>query len=78
MKRMFHGKSMTVVEVQLITEIKKVTANVNVVDVNVTIRSKATEEHVFKDRKLRKAKSVTNREKEERLKKSLLETIQHI
>jgi hypothetical protein len=30
---------------------------VNVVDVNVITRSKATEEHVLKDRKPRKAKS---------------------
>jgi hypothetical protein len=29
---------------------------VNVVDVNVTTRSKAIEEHVFKDRKPRKSK----------------------
>jgi hypothetical protein len=33
---------------------------VNVVDVNVTTRSKITEEQVFKDRKLKKAKSATN------------------
>jgi hypothetical protein len=36
---------------------------VNVVDVNVTTRSKATKEHVFKDKKPKKAKSVTNWEK---------------
>jgi len=33
---------------------------VNVVDVNVTTRSKLTEEHEFKDRELRKAKNVTD------------------
>jgi hypothetical protein len=33
---------------------------VNVVDVNVTTRSKVTKEHVFKDRKPRKAKSVVD------------------
>jgi hypothetical protein len=37
---------------------------VNVVDVNVTTRSKATEKQVFKDREPRKAKSVTDWEKE--------------
>ncbi len=47
-------------------------------DVNVTTRSKAIEDHVFKDRKPRKAKSVVDWEKEERLKKSMVETIQHI
>ncbi len=58
MQKMFHAKSMTITKVQLVTKIKIVTTNVNVVDVNVTTRSKATEEHVFKDGELRKAKSV--------------------
>jgi hypothetical protein len=34
------------------------------VDVNVTTRSKATKEHVFKDNELRKTKSVVDWEKE--------------
>jgi hypothetical protein len=38
---------------------------VNVVDGNVTTRSKVTKEHAFKDRKPRKTKSATNWEKEE-------------
>jgi hypothetical protein len=33
---------------------------VNVVDVNVTTRSKATKEHVFRDREPMKAKSVVD------------------
>jgi hypothetical protein len=46
------------IEVQLIVEIQTFTTNVNVVDVNVITRSKATEEHVFKNRKPKKAKRV--------------------
>jgi hypothetical protein len=42
--------------------------DVNVVDVNVTTRSKVIEEHVFKDREPRKVKNVANWEKEEWLK----------
>jgi hypothetical protein len=38
---------------------------VNVVDVNVTTRSKVIEEQLFKDREPRKAKSVVDLEKEE-------------
>jgi hypothetical protein len=38
---------------------------VNVVDVNVRTKSKATKKHVFKDRKPRKTKTVANWEKEE-------------
>ncbi len=47
-------------------------------DVNVTTRSKATEEQMFKDRQLKKAKSATDQEKEKRLKKSMVDTIQQI
>jgi hypothetical protein len=65
MKKMFHGKSMVITEVQPIVETQTIIANVNVVDVNVTTRSKVTKEQVFKDRKLRKAKNVTDCEKEE-------------
>jgi hypothetical protein len=46
------------------------------VDVNVTLRSKVTMKHVFKDREPRKVKSVIDWEKEEWLKKSMVETIQ--
>jgi hypothetical protein len=45
-------------------------------NVNVTTRNKVIEEQVFKDRELRKAKSVTDWEKEEWLKQSMVEIIQ--
>jgi hypothetical protein len=51
---------MTVAKVQFIVETQTVIVDVNVVDVNVTTRSKVTEEQVFKDREPRKAKSVVN------------------
>jgi len=63
MQKMFHGKSMTIIEVQLIVEAQISTIDVSVVDVNVATRSKATKEQVFKDRKPRKAKSVVDCEK---------------
>ncbi len=78
MQKMFHGKSLTIAEVQLVAKIKIVNTYVNVMDVNVTTRSKVIEEHVFKDRKPRKAMSVVDWEKKEQLKKSMLKTIQHI
>jgi hypothetical protein len=46
-----------------------------VVDVNVTTRSKAIEEYVFKDREPRKAKNVIDWEKKKWLKNSMVETI---
>jgi hypothetical protein len=57
---MFHGKIVIIAKIQLVVEIKIIIINVNVADVNVTTRSKATEEHVFKDRERRKAKSVVD------------------
>jgi acetylornithine/succinyldiaminopimelate/putrescine aminotransferase len=44
MQKMFHGKSMIVIEVQPNTETQTVIADVNVVDVNVTTRIKITKE----------------------------------
>ncbi len=41
---MFHGKSMTIVEVQHVVETQIVIMDVNVVDVNVTTRSIITKE----------------------------------
>jgi hypothetical protein len=46
---------MTITKVQLV-EIQTITTNVNVVDVNVTTRSKAIEKQMFKDKDLKKAK----------------------
>jgi hypothetical protein len=40
---MFHGKFVTITKVQPVAKAQIVTIDVNVVDVNVTTRSKATE-----------------------------------
>ncbi len=78
MQKMFHGKFVTIVEVQLLVETQIVIVDVNVVDVNATIRSKIIEEQVFKDREPKKTKNATNWEKEERFKQSMVQTIQQI
>jgi len=75
---MFHWKFVAIAKVQPVAETQIVTTNVNVVDVNIITRSKVTEEHVFKDRKLRKTKSAVDWEKEKWLEKSMVETIQRI
>jgi hypothetical protein len=51
---------MIITEVQPIVETQIIIIDVNVVDVNVTTRSKVIEEQVFKDREPRKAKNVAN------------------
>jgi len=78
MQKMFHGKFVTIVEAQLVVKTQTIITYVNVVDVNVTTRSKTTKEQVFKDRKPRKTKSATDWEKEEWLTKSMVKTIQQI
>jgi hypothetical protein len=55
-QKKIHGKSVTIAKVQLVAKTQIVITNVNVVDVNVTKRSKVTEEQVFKDREPRKNK----------------------
>ncbi len=69
---------MVIAKVQPIAETQTVTAYVNMVDVNVTTRSKITEKQVFKDRQPRKAKSAIDKEKEQQSKKSMVETVQQI
>ncbi len=65
MKKMFHGKFVTITKIQLVAKTQIVITDVNVVDVNVTTRSKVIEEQVFKDKEPRKTKSVVDQEKEE-------------
>jgi len=50
MHKLFHGKYVVVAKVQPNAKTQIVTMNVNVMDVNVTIKSKVIEEQVFKDR----------------------------
>jgi hypothetical protein len=58
MHKMFNGKYVTIAKVQPILETQTVITDVNVVDVNVTKRSKVIEKQVFKDIEPRKAKNV--------------------
>ncbi len=57
---MFHGKFVTIVEVQPIAKTQTIVVDVNVVDVIVTIRSEVIEKQMFKDKKQRKANSVVD------------------
>jgi len=75
-QKVFHEKYVVITEVQPIVETQTIITNVNVVDVNVTTRSKVIEKNVLKDRELKKTKSVVDWEKEEWLKKSMVGTIQ--
>jgi hypothetical protein len=61
MKKMFHRKFVRIAKVQHVVEIQIVITNVNVLDVNVTTKSKAIEEHVLKNRKQKKQKELLTR-----------------
>jgi hypothetical protein len=78
MQKMFHGKFMAIVKVQHVAETYTITVNVNMMDVKVTTRSKVIKKQVFKDKERRKINSIVNWEKEEQLKKSMVETIEQI
>jgi hypothetical protein len=43
MEKMFHGKSVAIIEVLYVAETQIVNVDVNVVDVSVTTRNKVTE-----------------------------------
>jgi hypothetical protein len=60
---MFHGKFMTITELQQVAETQTITIDVNVVDINVTTRSKAIEQQLFKDRKQGKQQVLLTRRK---------------
>jgi len=60
MQKMFHGKFMTIAKVQLVAKTQINITNVNVVDVNVTTRSKIIEKQMFEDKEPRKANSVVD------------------
>jgi hypothetical protein len=51
---------MTIAKVQLVAKTQISITNVNVVDVNVTTRSKIIEKQMFEDKKPRKANSVVD------------------
>ncbi len=67
---------MIVTKVQLVVETQTIIVDVNVVDVNLSTKSKVIVEQLFKDREPRKTKHVADWEKEKRLKQSNVETIQ--
>jgi hypothetical protein len=60
MQKMFQGKFMIIAKVQPIVETQTIIIDVNVVDVDVTTRIKATKKQVLKDREPRKIKSVVD------------------
>ncbi len=73
---MFKDKGGEIIESKPTTEVKTITTLVNMVDVNVTTWINTSEKQVFKDQKPRKNKSITSWEVEEKLKKSMVETIE--
>ncbi len=78
MKKMFQGKDGSSSKGKTIVEVKIITTNVNVVDVNVDTRSIIIKDQVFQKRKPQKRKSIVDWEKEENLKKTMVDIIQQL
>ncbi len=78
MQKMFQGKNASSLEGKMVVEVKIVTIDVNVVDINVVTRSIFIKDQVFQEKEPRKNKSTTNLENEEKLKKTMVKTIQQL
>ncbi len=76
MQNMFKDKKGQSTKSKPATEVKMVIISVNIVDVNVTPRSKTSEKQMFKYRKPRKNKFIVDWEVKKKLKRSMVEIIQ--
>ncbi len=61
---------------ETIVEVKIITTNVNVIDVNVVIRSRIRKYYVFQEREPQKSKSTIDWEKEKNLKETMVDIFQ--
>ncbi len=75
---MFQGKNASSLKGKVVTKVKTITINVNVVDVNVVTRSRITKDQVFQEKEPRKNKSTVDWEKNQKLKKTMVEIIQQL
>ncbi len=62
----------------MVDDVKIIIVDVNVIDVNVVTRSKIIEDQVFQEKEPRMNKSSANWEKEKKLKKAMVKTIQEL
>jgi len=77
MQKMFQGKNASNLEGKAIVEVKTITTNVNVIDVNVVTRSRIIKKQIFLEIGPRKNKTTVDWE-EEKLKKTMVETISQL
>jgi hypothetical protein len=73
MQKMFQWKNASSSKGKVVVDVKIVTVDANVVDVNVVIRSRITKDQMFQEKELRRNKSTVDWE--ENLKKTMVETI---
>ncbi len=78
MQNIFKNKGGKFIKTKLVAEIKITIISVNMGDIHVTTQSKASEEHVFKDQKPRKNKSIIDQETKKKLKNIMVKTIQQM
>jgi outer membrane protease len=73
---MFQGKNASSLKKKVVVKVKIINVNVNVVDINVPTISIITKDQVFHEREPSKNKSTIDWKKEEKLNKTIVETIQ--
>jgi hypothetical protein len=76
MQNIFQGKNASSSKGKMVGKVKTITTNVNVININIVIRSKIIKNLVFWEKEPRKNKSITNWEKEDKFKKTMVKTIQ--
>jgi hypothetical protein len=76
MQNIFQGKNASNTNEKLIVNVKIITIIMNTVDVNVTTKSRITKKQMFHEQKLRKNEIIANWEKQLKLKKMMVDTIQ--
>ncbi len=78
MQKMFQGKYASNSQGKVVDEVKTIIVDVNVINVNVVTKSKITKYQVFQEKEPRTNKTITDWEKEENLKESMVKTIQEL
>ncbi len=78
MQKMFQKKNAPSLDGKVVANVKIFITDINVVDVNIATKSRIIEEQVFQDKEPWKKKKFIDWEKEEKLKKTMVETIQQL
>jgi hypothetical protein len=78
MQNMSQGKNISILDGNAIVNVKTITIEVDVLHVNVAIRSRIIDKQVLQEKEPRKNKIIAYMEKEDKFKKRMVDTIQQL